>query len=121
MGDLLEQAASWLGRMRSAHLSRAVTYTRGDDSAQIAATVGRTEFQVDDGYGVIQTWQSRDYLVAAVDLVLAGETVQPRRGDRITDGGAVYEVLAPGKEDVFRFSDPYGVTLRIHTKVVGAV
>jgi len=30
----------------------------------------------------------------------------------------VYEVLAPGKEDVFRLSDPYGVTLRIHTKQI---
>jgi hypothetical protein len=120
MGDLLEQAASWLGRMRSAHLSRTVTYSRGGDSVQLTATVGRTEFQVDDGYGVIQTWQSRDYLIAAADLVLGGVTIRPQRGDRITDGGTVYEVLAPGKEDVFRFSDPYGVTLRIHTKVVGA-
>jgi len=32
----------------------------------------------------------------------------------------VYEVMALGKEDVCRPSDPYGVTWRIHTKQVGS-
>ena len=39
--------------------------------------------------------------------------------DRITDGGSVYEVMAPGTEPPCRYSDPHGVTLRIHTKLVG--
>ena len=56
--------------------------------------------------------------MTAADLVLAGVTVTPERGDQITDGGDVYEVLAPVKEDVYRWADPCGVTFRIHTKQV---
>jgi hypothetical protein len=115
MGDLLQQAADWLTGMRQAHLSRMVTYSRGGESVQIAATVGSTTFEVDDGT-VMQRWESRDYLVKAADLVLAGEPIQPQRGDRIVDGSAVYEVLAPAGQDCWRKSDPYGITLRIHTK-----
>ena len=93
-------------------------YSRGSESVEVQATVGTTTFEVDDGYGVIVKWESRDFLITAADLVIAGEPVKPQRGDRITDSGKVYEVMAPGKEDVCRPSDPYGVTLRIHTKQV---
>lgn len=118
MADLLENASAWLTEQRARFLSRQVVYGRGDDSVQIAATVGTTTFDVDDGYGVVQTWQSRDYLVAAADLILGGAVTKPQRGDRITDNGKVYEVMTPGKEDVFKPSDQYGLTLRIHTKQV---
>jgi hypothetical protein len=47
----------------------------------------------------------------------------PERGDAIReqqDGKVyVYEVMAPGKEACWRWSDPYRQTLRIHTKQVG--
>ena len=56
------------------------------------------------------------------DLLLAGVPVLPERGDRIreTQGATtyVYEVMAPGKEPHYRYSDPYRKTLRIHTKHV---
>jgi hypothetical protein len=115
---MLQTGMAWLDGMRQAHLSRPVTYARGGDSVELAATVGRTVFEIDDGYSGIEKWESRDYLVAAAELVLGGQTVAPQRGDRITDAGQVYEVLAPGKEDVYRPADPYGVTLRVHTKRV---
>ncbi len=118
MGDLLEQAVTWLGGMRTAHLSRTVTYHRGSGSVQVAATLGSTTFEVQDQYGAIEKWESRDFLIASATLVLGDQTITPQRGDRIIDGAKVYEVLAPGKEDVFRPSDPYGQTLRIHTKQV---
>jgi hypothetical protein len=104
--------------MRTAHLSRQVTYSRGVDSVELAATVGHTTFEIEDGYGAVEKWESRDFLVAAAELMLGGALVQSQSGDKITDGGKVYEVMAPGKEDVCRPSDPYGVTLRIHTKQV---
>ena len=118
MADLLETASTWLGKMRSKHLARQVMYSRGADSVQVAATVGSTTFEISDQYGAVEKWESRDFLVTAAALVLGGEPVEPQRGDRITDGAKVYEVLAPCKEDVFRPSDPYAVTLRIHTKQV---
>lgn len=120
MVDLLEQASVWLGRMRAKHLSRTVTYRRGDQQVDLAATVGGTTFEVDTGYAVPERWESRDFLIAAADLVLGGQVVRPQRGDAIIDAGQVYEVMAPGKEDVFRPSDPYGLTWRIHTKRTGA-
>jgi hypothetical protein len=122
VADLLEGASAWLDAQRLKFMSRTVSYCRGKDSADVRATIGKTVFEVDSGYGVLERIESRDYLVPAVDLVLDGETTLPARGDRIkeTDGGKVfvYEVMAPGSEPHFIFSDPYRRTLRIHTKHV---
>lgn len=125
MADLLEQASGWLENQRTKHTSRTVKYKRGVDSVDVAASIGRTEFEIDDGFGVLQKFESRDYLVLAADLVLGGWPVLPERGDRIeeTVGNTtyVYEVMAPGKEPAWRYSDPYRKTLRIHTKQVETV
>jgi glycerophosphoryl diester phosphodiesterase len=83
------------------------------------ATVDRTT----NGSGAVVQWESRDFLIAAVDLVLAGEIVEPLPGDQIKEaaGGKVlvYVVMGPGKEPCWRWSDPYRRTLRVHTKQVG--
>lgn len=122
MADLLEQGATWLDDQRHQHMTQTVTYTRGADSVAIAATVGRTEFEQADEFGVIHRIESRDYLVRASDLVLGGGQALPQAGDQIreTDGATsyVYEVMAPGSEPAFRYSDPYRKTLRVHTKHV---
>lgn len=120
MADLLEQASLWLDDQRRRFMSRTVSYARGEASAEVLATVGRTTFDVADDYGVVQHWESRDYLVLAEDLADFG---LPERGDQIIEvvGGQtlVYEVMAPGGETPWRWSDPYHRTLRIHTKQVG--
>lgn len=117
MADLLETAASWLADQRKKHLSRTVTYIRGADTIELAAGIGSTTFEVFDDLGVTESWKSRDFLVAAEDLVIAGGPIEPQRGDRILDAGKTYEVLAPGKGHVFQV-DAYGKTIRIHTKQV---
>ena len=80
-------------------------------------------FQVDNGSGLIETVQSRDFLILTSYLVLGGTATLPKAGDRIKEAvgstSYVYEVLAPGTEPAYRFSDPYRRTLRIHTKQVG--
>jgi hypothetical protein len=130
MADLLEQASAWLDWMRQRHMTRPVTYCRGDQSVEVQATLGRTVFETADAYGVVEQSESRDFLILASDLVLGGAVTLPERGDRIReaqDGPStgsgqvktfVYEVMAPGKEPHFRFSDVYRRTLRIHTKQV---
>ena len=122
MADLLEQGAAWLDRMRQRHAARPVTYCRGEESVEVQATVGRTVFEIADAYGVVERSESRDFLLTAADLVLDGQAVLPERGDSIRetqDGKTfVYEVMAPGKEPHYRFSDVYRRTLRIHTKQV---
>jgi hypothetical protein len=123
VGDLLDQAAGWLDGMRQAHLSRSVLYCRAGDSVAVAATVGKTIFEIDDGYGAVERFESRDFLIAASALSLGGEPVEPQPGDKVKEsaGGKVlvYEVMAPGKEPCWRWSDPFRRTLRVHTKQVG--
>ncbi len=122
MPDVLEKGLSWLDDQRHTHMTRTVVYQRGADAVEIAATIGRTEFEQVDEHGVVQRLQSRDFLVRAADLVLADAPALPKAGDRIRETvGAqtfVYEVMAPGNEPPWRYSDPYRKALRIHTKHV---
>ena len=122
MADLLEWASAWLDGMRAKHAAQPVTYCRGEQSVEVAATVGRTVFEIADAYGVVEQSESRDFLIPAADLVLGDAVTLPERGDRVRetqDGKTlVYEVMAPGKEPHYRFSDVYRRTLRIHTRQV---
>lgn len=124
MTNLLARGVDWLGTQRKTHMSDTVTYRRGAASVQLAATIGSTEFEQDDRAGLTTREQVRDYLIAAADLVLAGATVLPARGDRIEEIDAAgtthfYEVLPlGGGKQHYRFSDPHRVTLRIHTKLI---
>lgn len=122
MPDLLRTGSDWLETQRTEHMTSTVVYSRGDFDVEVPATIGRTEFEVDDGFGVLVRTESRDYLILAENLVLDGQPTLPERGDRIreTEGSqtVVYEVMAPGKEPPWRYSDPYRRTLRIHTKQV---
>jgi hypothetical protein len=123
MPDLLEQGAAWLESQRTRHMARIVTYVRGEGRVDVAATIGKTTFEQADEYGVIHRTESRDFLVLTAVLVLAGTSTLPKAGDRIRETAGdqvfVYEVLAPGGEPPWRYSDPYRKTLRIHTKHVG--
>jgi hypothetical protein len=123
VADILEGASAWLDAQRLKFMSRTVSYCRGRDSVDVRAAIGKTVFEVDSGYGILERTESRDYLVPVSDLVLAGQVTLPLSGDRIreTQDGKVYvyEVMAPGKEPHFQFSDPYRRTLRIHTKFIG--
>ena len=49
MGDLLDKGSAWLESQRSKHMTRDVTYARGLITAVVKATVGRTEYETDDG------------------------------------------------------------------------
>ena len=122
MAKLLEKASEWLENRRTRHATSMVQYVRGSRSAAVAATVGKTTFELDDGYGVLVRHESRDFLILAADLVLDDAPTRPQRGDRIqeTQGSTTftYEVTAPNKEPCWRWSDPYRKTLRIHTKEV---
>ena len=123
MTDLLERGVAWLDDQRKRHLARTITYLRGADQVEVDATIGRTAFEQADEYGVIHRTESRDYLVSAADLVLDGVVERPKAGDRVRETAdeqlLIYEVLAPGGEPPWRWSDRHRRTLRIHTKYVG--
>ncbi len=123
MADMLEQGSTFLEDQRHRHMTRPVAYRRAAAEVSVSATIGRTVFEQSDDRGLVSRVESRDFLVRAEDLVLAGSAVLPKAGDTIReshDGRTlVYEVMAPGSEPPFRYSDPYRRTLRIHTKHVG--
>ncbi len=123
MSNLFEQGARWLADQLKTHASTGVVYQRGAEQVAVQATIGKTEFEIDDGSGAIQRFQTRDYLIQTEELVLGGVLTLPVAGDRIRetvgDQTLVYEVLAPGNEPHFRYSDPFRKVLRIHSKYVG--
>ena len=119
MTDLLKTGSDWLAEQLKTNASQPVAYSRGSATNTVLATIGRTMFETSSDLGIVERWESRDYLIQAADLDLG----EPQRGDQIreTQGATTYtyEVMAPGKEPAFRFSDPYRKTYRIHTKLVG--
>ena len=122
MADLFEKASSWLEGMLERHASRVVEYSRDGVVIAVPATIGRTVFEIAREYGPLEKTESRDFLITADALVLSGNPILPARGDRISerigDQLMVYEVMAPGNEPEWRWSDPYHRTLRIHTKLI---
>ena len=122
MVDLLSQAASWLDGVRTSHLSQLVTYQRGEQSVQLAATLGSTGYETSDDFGATVQARTTDFIVSADALVLDGQQVNPQPGDRISVTAGpkvlVFEVLAlPGGEH-YRPADPNGRMLRIHAKQI---
>ena len=122
MTDLLQEACVWLDGMRRSHLSRTVTYQRGTDSVEIAATLGSTTCEVADEAGATVQARATDFIVAADELVLGGAVTRPRLGDRIrVDDGdrvLVFEVLDLGGAGHWRPADPFGTVLRIHARQI---
>ncbi|HOX08381.1 MAG TPA: hypothetical protein PK280_18445 [Planctomycetota bacterium] len=122
--DLLRRGLEWLERERVKHASRAVHYVRAGEAIEVRATIGKTVFEILNDYGVAERTETRDYLVLARELVLAGAETTPKRGDQVRERQGttiyVYEVMAPGREPEWRYSDLYRHTFRIHTKQVAA-
>jgi hypothetical protein len=123
VSDLLRTGSAWLEAKRKAHMSRAVVYVRGSSEIALSATVGRTEFENVDEYGIVRRSESRDFLITADDLVDGETRFEPAAGDRIREQFGefwrIYEVGAPQGTPPFRSSDPDRVTLRVHTNFVG--
>ncbi len=129
MTDLLGNGLAWLEMQRVRHLTTPVTYRRpamgsGGGSGgstvwelTVPATVGSTTFEVVSAAGVLERIESRDYLIGAAALAACGP---PQRGDQVIEvsGGARHtaEVLAPGREPHWRWSDVNRSCYRIHTK-----
>ncbi len=125
MANLLGVGLAWLETQRVRHLTTAVVYRRpatgsGGSTVReltVPATVGSTTFEVVSAAGVLERIESRDYLIGAAALTACGP---PQRGDQVIEvtGGARHtaEVLAPGREPHWRWSDVNRSCYRIHTK-----
>jgi len=122
LANLLQTGAAWLADQLKSHASNEVIYQRAAEQISVQATIGSTEFEIDEGSGMLQRIQSRDFLIHAADFVLGGEQTLPAVGDRVLETHGeltlIYEVMAPGPEPHWRYSDPFRKLLRIHTKHV---
>lgn len=101
-----------------------LTYTQdGNTIEDLKGTQGSTNWRVIDRDGFPIRKTSVDWIVKAEVLVIAGETVLPKRNDliaRVIGGVArVYQVLPFGDdEQEYRFMDAGRTMLRIHTKLI---
>lgn len=117
MGDLLDKGSAWLESQRKLHMTRDVIYARGIITVPVKATIGRTEYETDDGQVVRTEFTDRDFLITVADLILSGIATLPEEGDQIRETQGtnllIFEVMG------WRYSDPYRRTFRIETKHVG--
>ena len=117
--DALRTGAAWLANQLQAVASTNVIYRRGSVSHTVAATVGQSVFESADQSGVVEQWQSRDFIIAADDFPYA----EPMRGDRVIEmvngTATIFEVAAPRGIPLYRAGDAYHATIRVHGKRVG--
>ncbi|MGV3483365.1 MAG: hypothetical protein ACO1RT_02975 [Planctomycetaceae bacterium] len=122
MSDLLERGQQWLAGKLTQHATRTVVYRRGELGAQLLATIGRSTYQQDDGQGIVTRSQVRDFLIDTHTLLTSIIGTLPRRGDQIVeienDKTFIFEVMALGGDPPWRYSDPFRLKLRIHTKQI---
>ena len=120
--NLLEQGQAWLAQQLSAHAARQVVYRRGELGVELTAVIGKSSYQQDDGHGVLTRAHVRDYLIDTNALLLSIIGSLPRPGDRIVEIDAqqsyIFEVMPLGGEPHWRFSDPFRLKIRIHTKQI---
>ena len=121
MADRFRTAAAFRARMRDRSNAVAVTYRRGGRTLAVSAAIGQSTFEQVSTSGIVSTFQSRDYLIAASVLVLDGAEIEPAAGDRIletdprTGTVRVFGVMS-GDQPCWRWHETACLTRRIHTK-----
>jgi len=119
MGNLLRDGLQFLEGQRRQHMAEEVTYQRGTDSVTVLATFGKTTYEVEASEGITVGAEVVDFLIAASELIIQEQPIQPKFGDQILVAGqGTYEVLDLPGAGCWRYSDPYQMTFRIHTKLV---
>lgn len=116
MSSLFGRSIALLGQTAQRAAGVTVKYRRGIHEVEVDAVPGFTEFQTEGPDGVIETFQTRDWLIFAKDLVIESVETLPQHHDEIVENGMSYRVLHLEGIGAFRFSDPYRTILRIHTK-----
>lgn len=116
MSDMLRAGAAWLAGQLQNNAGTSVTVSRGAITATVVATIGRSVFEASEGGGVVESWESRDFLLPTADLPFG----EPQRHDRITEtingDPRVYEVASPRGVPLFHYADAFQEIVRIHTK-----
>lgn len=117
--DALRSGAAWLADQLKASAAVNVIYRRGAAWHTVKATLAQSLFESADTSGVVEQWQSRDFIFKTTDFPYA----EPQRGDKVLEmlngTATVFEVAAPRGVPLFRHGDAYQATIRVHTKRTG--
>lgn len=115
MSDMLSAGATWLAGQLASDASSPVRYYRGVDYGVVSATIGMSRFESQGTSGVVEQWESRDFIIRSGTLPFG----EPQRHDKIveTRGGVdvTYEVTSPRGVPVFHHGDAFRQTVRVHT------
>jgi len=116
VADLIRSGASWLTDQLKAAAGTTIAYVRGGSTATLTATVGRSMFESQLQGGVVEQWESRDFIIKTDELPYG----EPQRGDKIYEQfgtvSNVYEVTTPRGVPLFHYADAFQSCVRVHCK-----
>jgi hypothetical protein len=119
MSDLLANGAAWLADHLAASSSKPVRFYRGTNYGIVNATIGRSTFESQNENGIIENWESRDFIVRTSSLPFG----EPKRADYIVETiegiDVTYEVTAPRGVPLFHYGDAFRETVRVHAIAKG--
>lgn len=92
--------------VRGGLLTPAFTARRGD----------RDYTAIDTEYGIEIAITMRDFLVPVADLLIDGDLIEPRTGDRIIEGGETFEIQPPDQSKPSVELQAGGIEWLVHTK-----
>jgi hypothetical protein len=124
MPDMLASGSAWLDTVCKEQISQTIVIEHGAaTSGNVSATVGATLVGFDLGNGIVQSWQTTDFLIKADDFVVGSVETLPCLGMRINrtiSGNDVqFEVLNADDGRCYRYSDDATRTmLRVHTREI---
>lgn len=117
MADMLETGSDFLLSRTQSHVSRSVTYGRtGQSDIELSATLGQWTEERANEDGFIVYARHQDFIFDATDLtytpkIADGDTIEVVDGDDTR----TYVVTSGPDGNVFRWSDPYHRSIRVHT------
>jgi hypothetical protein len=96
-----------------------VTFIRGIySSAEITVRRNDLEHKTIDGNGIPISITMRDFVMPVTSVVIDGDTVEPRTGDRILEGTEVFEIQPPDENKLSVELQAGGYEWICHTKRV---
>jgi len=124
--NMMNRGAAMVAAKLKTFAAGVVVYQSAAVSITLRATVGDTQSEAGNLDGLVTRAFTRDYLIDAADLVdgdpqHGGAQIEPTRGDTITDGNQIYEVLPIDSHGCWRWSDRDNTRRRIHTKWIETI
>ena len=96
-----------------------VTFIRGIySSAEFTVRRNDIEHKTIDGNGIPVSITMRDFVLPVASVVIDGDTVEPRTGDRILEGSEVFEIQPPDENKLSVELQAGGYEWICHTKRV---